>query len=52
MINATEKALLMELNNDKIMKDTRNISSFDRRSGRNGEERANEYIVERLQKAF
>ena len=51
MINATEKVLLRGLNNDKIMKDTKTIASFDRRSGREGEERATEYIVERLQKA-
>lgn len=51
MLTTTEKNLIGAIDHDCVWKDTETIASFDRRSGREGEAKAAEFITERLSRA-
>lgn len=51
MLTAAEKALLGAIDHGRVWKDVETIASFDRRSGREGEAKAAEFVADRLSRA-
>lgn len=51
MLTAAEKGLLGAIDHGRVWKDVETIASFDRRSGREGEAKAAEFVADRLSRA-
>lgn len=51
MLTAAEKDLLGAIDHGRVWKDVETIASFDRRSGREGEAKAAEFVADRLSRA-
>lgn len=51
MLTAAEKGLLGAIDHGRVWKDVGTIASFDRRSGREGEAKAADFIADRLSRA-